>query len=176
MKLVFIYGPPAAGKLTVANELYRLTGFKIFHNHLTVDLITPIFDFDSEIFNNFNSKFRLELIEAAAKKKVNGLIFTFCYAAKEDDKFVKKLINKIEKHKGKVYFVHLYCNNSELYKRVKNHSRNAYRKIKTPSQLKKTLDKWNLISEINFVENLSIDNTITNPKKVASIIQKHYKL
>jgi len=35
MKLVFIYGPPAVGKLTVANALAKVTGFKVFHNHLT---------------------------------------------------------------------------------------------------------------------------------------------
>ncbi len=36
MRLVFIYGPPGVGKLTVARELAALTGFKLFHNHLTV--------------------------------------------------------------------------------------------------------------------------------------------
>ena len=34
MKLVFIYGPPAVGKLTVAKELAALTGFKVFHNQV----------------------------------------------------------------------------------------------------------------------------------------------
>ena len=39
MKLIFIYGAPAAGKLTVANEIARQTGFKVFHNHLSIDCI-----------------------------------------------------------------------------------------------------------------------------------------
>ena len=39
MKLVVLHGPPAAGKLTVALELEPLTGFQVFHHHLTVDLI-----------------------------------------------------------------------------------------------------------------------------------------
>ena len=44
MKLVFLYGPPAVGKFTVAKELAALTGFKLFHNHLTVDVATSIFE------------------------------------------------------------------------------------------------------------------------------------
>lgn len=39
MKLVFIYGMPAAGKLTVAKELAGLSGYKLFHNHQVVDLL-----------------------------------------------------------------------------------------------------------------------------------------
>ena len=39
MKLIFIYGLPATGKLTVAVELAAMTGYKLFHNHLVVDLL-----------------------------------------------------------------------------------------------------------------------------------------
>ncbi len=35
MQLVFLYGPPGVGKLTVGNALSALTGYKLFHNHLT---------------------------------------------------------------------------------------------------------------------------------------------
>ena len=36
MKLIIIHGPPAAGKLTTANEIAAATGFKVFHNHLSI--------------------------------------------------------------------------------------------------------------------------------------------
>ena len=45
MKLIFLYGAPGTGKLTVARELAALTGYRLFHNHLTVDLAKAIFDF-----------------------------------------------------------------------------------------------------------------------------------
>jgi cytidylate kinase len=50
MDLVSIHGPVAAGKLTVARELSHLTGFRLFHNHLTVDAVAAVFDFGSEPF------------------------------------------------------------------------------------------------------------------------------
>ena len=37
MKLIIIHGPPAVGKLAVANEIASSTGFKVFHNHLSID-------------------------------------------------------------------------------------------------------------------------------------------
>ena len=50
MRLIFIYGMPATGKLTVARELARITGFNVFHNHLVVDLLLSIFEFGSKPF------------------------------------------------------------------------------------------------------------------------------
>jgi len=50
MKLVFIYGLPAVGKLTVAKKLSKITGFPIFHNHLVIEMISPIFSFGSPGF------------------------------------------------------------------------------------------------------------------------------
>ena len=44
MKLIFIYGTPATGKLTVAKVLSNKIGFKVFHNHLTFDLVISIYD------------------------------------------------------------------------------------------------------------------------------------
>lgn len=52
MELIFIYGPAVVGKLTIGRELAKLTGFRLFHNHLTVDAIMAVFDFGRESFIN----------------------------------------------------------------------------------------------------------------------------
>lgn len=44
-RMIFLYGPPAVGKLTVANLVSERTGFRVLHNHLTIDAITPVFAF-----------------------------------------------------------------------------------------------------------------------------------
>ena len=47
MKLILIFGPQAVGKMTVGQELATLTGLKLFHNHMTIDLVSPIFDYST---------------------------------------------------------------------------------------------------------------------------------
>ena len=42
MKLVVIYGAPGVGKLTTAKALAELTGFRLFHNHLSFDLVSAV--------------------------------------------------------------------------------------------------------------------------------------
>ncbi len=174
-KLVFIYGPPGVGKLTVAKELAKLTGFKLFHNHLTVDLIHSLFNRDQEIFHHLVRKYRQELLTIAAREKVN-CIFTFVYYAKEDDPIVRKLLSGARKHGAEVLFIKLHCKDAELYKRVKNPSRQAYRKLKKINTLKSIMREKDFVSVIPFGESLVIDNTKLSPKKTAEKIIKHYKL
>lgn len=50
MKLLFHYGPPAVGILTVAREVAALTGYRLFHDHLTVNLALAVFDFGTPGF------------------------------------------------------------------------------------------------------------------------------
>ncbi|MDD5731591.1 MAG: AAA family ATPase [Patescibacteria group bacterium] len=175
MNLVFIYGPPATGKLTVAKELAKLTGYKVFHNHLTVDLITSVLKFGEKNFFEISSRLRLEMIELAAKNNVN-LIFTFCYVRDHDDKFVKDVIRKVKKYNGKICFAQLYSDKKELCKRVVGESRKYHGKIRTAKKLNSCLKEFNLFLPIPFVKNLNIDNTKISAKKVAKMIKEKYKL
>ena len=51
-KVVFVYGPPAVGKLTVASLLAERTGFKLSHNHAIIDAVVPLFDYGTGPFGN----------------------------------------------------------------------------------------------------------------------------
>ncbi len=52
MKLVIIFGPPAVGKMTVGYELAKLTGLKVFHNHMTIEIALNFFDFGQPEFDD----------------------------------------------------------------------------------------------------------------------------
>lgn len=176
MKLIYIYGPPATGKLTVAEELRKLTKYKIFHNQLTVDLLNSILPFGFKGYWKLNSKIRLLILEAAAKQKVKGIIYTHCYAKGEDDKTVKKTIKLMKKYKGKIHFVNLVCDKKELHKRVKHASRENFDKLRSVRGLNLIFKKYELFSSIPYVKSLRIDNTSITPKQTAKKIKSCFGL
>lgn len=170
-----IYGPPAVGKFTVATALAKLTGYKLFHNHLTADAVMALFPFGSPPFSRTLRRMRRELIEEAAREGVS-LIYTYVYAAGQDDPELKDLIRRVGRHGGKVLFVKLYCAHRALHERVRHASRKRFGKIKKLATLKQAMRQYRLEATFPFAESLEIDNTALSPRKVAQIIQRHYRL
>lgn len=175
MKLLIIYGSPAVGKLTVAQEIAKQTGFKVFHNHLTIDVVKPVFEFGSEPFWKLVHQFRIETIEEAARQNVD-LIFTFCYAKDSDDEYVQTIINAVEQNGGEVCFIFLTAEKSEIEKRILSESRQSYSKMKSIEGLHNMWETYELFSPVPFRESLSIDNTDVSPEETAKQIIEHFKL
>ena len=74
MRLVFLYGPPGVGKLTVASALSALTGYRLFHNHLNVDLVTAIFPPSTEAWNRPAHRIRLDVFGEAVRENIDLII------------------------------------------------------------------------------------------------------
>jgi len=175
MKLIWLYGPPGVGKLTVAKELSGLTGYKVFHNHLTTDLVRSIFPREMKETGGLINKYRIELIELAAQKNIN-IIFTFVYAKKLDDAWVRMIVRRVKKYHGEVCFVNLVCSKQEIKKRIKHESRKGYTKIKSVKTLDAVFRRADVFSSVPYAENLVIDNTHLSPRIVARKIKEYYKL
>jgi tRNA uridine 5-carbamoylmethylation protein Kti12 len=176
MKLIFIYGPPAAGKLTVSKALADATRFKIFHNHLSIDCVESVFEFGTKPFARLVDLIRMETIEEAAKEKIDGLIFTFCYAAEHDEPFVRRVIERVEKHGGEVCLVQLICEQSVLEERVLSEERKNFNKASNLDILRKILENYDLFSPFPERSSLTIDNTSLSPQEAARRIITHYNL
>jgi hypothetical protein len=175
MKLLFIYGPPAVGKLTTAMEIAKRTDFKVFHNHLTIDAVKPVFEFGTKPFWKLVDLFRLQTFEAAAREDVN-LIFTFCYAKGSDDKYVAKVSKIIRENGGDVCFVLLTAEREEIEKRVVNESRLKYNKANSVEKLKGFWELHDLFSPVPNEESLMIDNTNSPAYLTALKIVDHFQL
>jgi len=174
MKLIYIYGPPAVGKLSVGKELAKLTKFKLFHAHLTADYVSSIFPLRDDITNDLKCKIAYIMFEEASKHDIN-IIFTKVYYP-NDKNFVKKVIQIIEKYNGEVLFIKLYCKPEKLYKRVTQNSRKAFDKVKKINHLKKILKKDNHFETIPFKKSLIINNDNILPKECAKKIKEYYNL
>src|SRR6185312_270304 len=119
MKLIFIHGAPAVGKLTVARKLAELTGFRLFHNHLTVDLVSALFSFGSEPFILLREQIWLAAFAEAARRNVS-LIFTFNPERTVREGFIQDAINAVESAGGKIIFVELTCDEEQLERRMED--------------------------------------------------------
>jgi adenylate kinase family enzyme len=64
MHLVFVFGPPAAGKMTVGREICARTGYKLLHNHMTVE---PVLDAEGEEARTELADFMAELEKQALR-------------------------------------------------------------------------------------------------------------
>jgi tRNA uridine 5-carbamoylmethylation protein Kti12 len=167
MKLIIIHGAPGVGKLTVARELSRETGYKLFHNHLTVDLVCSMFNFDSEQAIRLSDRFRLEMFEEAARAEIPGVIFTLVYASGDDDAFVQDIIDAVEPHGGVVRFVLLTCETDELLKRVGEESRLRFGKLRDPDVVSELLARYDMATPVPHKPGLVIDNTHLAANEVA---------
>jgi len=77
MKLVFIHGLPATGKLTVARKLITLTGYQLYHNHLAVDEALQLHAFGTPGFVQRRDELWRQFFQRAARERPRGVIFTF---------------------------------------------------------------------------------------------------
>lgn len=159
MKLIVLYGPPAAGKYTIAKAVAEETGYKLFHNHLTVDLLKSVLTFGTPEFFRLSDSIRLDIFEQAAKENVPGVIFTFVYEKPSDDDFVRQLIERVASNNGEIVFIQIYCEQEELLRRVTEESRQQFRKLKSEDALRQALTDRDLMSSIDFVDNSRVDST-----------------
>lgn len=176
MKLLFLYGPPAAGKLTVAQEVAALTGWPLFHNHVSYDLARAFFDRGSPGFFKVVNTVREVVFEAAAAEPLDGLIFTFVYGSPGDDPWVESVIERVERHGGEVLFVRLYCPAEILEERVLLPDRSRFHKVADLETLRQILAAHEVSAPVPFRESLSIDTSCTEPRDAARQIVAHYAL
>lgn len=140
MKLVVISGPPASGKLTVARELEQLTGWRVFHNHLTVDLLGAVFEFGSPPFRELRERIWLDVMVAAARAGLPGLIFTFLPEDTVSPGFFRRLEEQVREAGATTTFAALTTDEDEIERRLNAPSRMAWGKLRSVIQYRELRD------------------------------------
>jgi adenylate kinase family enzyme len=110
LKHVWIFGPPAVGKMTVGQELAKITGLVLFHNHMVMDLTSHFRNAMKEGESGRLTKmFIEEILTAVAKGDSPGLIYTSVstFDNKDSWDYSMKLIDIFESRGAETYFVEL---------------------------------------------------------------------
>lgn len=169
MRLIFIHGPPAVGKLTVARELAELTGLPLFHNHLAVDVLTPLFEFGSPSFVKLRELIWLSVFQEAAKHDVS-LIFTFAPERTVRPSFIQDTITTIEARGGVVHFVRLTCAAGQIEQRLASPSRAEFGKLQSLDQYQ-ALTRAGAFDYPEVPAVLTIDTGVVSPREAAVTIR-----
>lgn len=175
MKLIIIHGAPAAGKLTIAKKVAERTGFKVFHNHLSIDCVKPVFDFGTLPFLRMIELIRFGTIAEAAREGVD-LIHTFVYAFGEDDEHMAKLIAAAEDNGGEVHLVLLVCEKDVLKERIGDESRIRIGKLISPESVERTEERFDVRTPYPGKETLVIDTTEITAREAAALIIQRFEL
>jgi chloramphenicol 3-O-phosphotransferase len=176
MKLVFLYGLPAAGKFTVAKELAALTGYKLFHNHLVVDMLLSVFEFGSEPFVALREDIWLSVFEEAASTGIHGFIFTFNPETSVSGSFVTNASDLVVNLGGSIEFVELTAPHAELLRRIANPDRQQHRKL-TSAPLFEQLHADGVFDTSHMPKpHILIDTSICTAAEAAAEIAKQLRL
>ena len=172
--LLYIYGPPASGKLTVATALAELTGFPLFHNHLSVDAIRCVLPFGSEPFTEVLHRLRLDMFQTAARAGIS-LIFTNNSAWSGPNArsrfaaFATEAERIVEAEGGRVVFVKLSAPMSALEERVARDSRRRLGKLVDIARLRELVE--DLDHSRLHPDDLEIDTSTVGPEGAALYIR-----
>jgi hypothetical protein len=184
--LVIIFGPPAVGKMAVGLELERLTGFGLFHNHMSVDPIIRLFPFDSAAYRRLVDEFRRRIFEEYASSGGKGLIFTFVWALDDprDHEFIDGTMKVFTDRGADVCFVELEAPQAERLRRNETPLRMAekwpQRNVEGSRAFLLDADlKYRMNSSDSFFypeRHLKINNSTLEPDAVARQIAAHFSL
>ncbi|MCW2813308.1 MAG: hypothetical protein JWN84_763 [Nocardioides sp.] len=110
MHLVILFGPPAVGKMTVGREVARLTPYRLFHNHATIEPLLEVFDWGTPPFETLKNEFRTRVIEEAIAHDLPGLVCTLVWPLDdaEDTAFVERYVAPVVAAGHPVDFVELW--------------------------------------------------------------------
>lgn len=183
MKLIWIIGDAAVGKMTVGQELMKQTGLRLFHNHM---MIEPVI----EIFGSFNGYVTQQLREVIfrefAKSENEGMIFTYLWAfdMPSDWDYVAHVTEIFRQQNAEIYYVELIAPQEIRLQRNETPNRLAHKASKRDleaSRARVLRDDANyrcvsIPGEIPFEKYLRIDNSDLAPETVATMIKERFAL
>ena len=183
MKLLFLCGDAAVGKMTVGQELMKITNLRLFHNHMTIEPVIEIFGYyDGKTI----SRLRETIFEEFAASDNYGMIFTYMWAfdQKSDWEYIAHVRSIFEPYGTEFYYAELVASQEVRLARnaTENRLKNKASKRDLETSNQRLLDddkRYRCVSldgEIPFENYIKIDNTNLSPAEAAKIIKERFDL
>lgn len=163
--------------MTVGAAIARRTGFRLLHNHQTIDLVLPYFEFGTAPFRRLVGEFRRRIVEEVAASDLAGLIFTYVRAFDEasDTATIEGLAQTFRERSGAVLFLELQATQEERLRRNEHADRLAAKPFKrdlleSRERLLALDAQYQLNSTGEFdgqADYFRVDNTSLTPHEVA---------
>ena len=185
MKLVFLIGNAAVGKMTVGQELMKITDLRLFHNHMTIEPVIEIFGgFSPTVIN----RLREVIFEEFASSGQYGMIFTMMWAfdMPSDWEYIEhvKTIFQERSPEAEFYYVELVAPREVRLQRNVSENRLKHKASKRDiaASNQRLIDDDSRCriesyeGEIPFENYLRINNTDLSPEDAAKRIKAHFNL
>ena len=186
MKFILITGPQAVGKMTVGQELEKITNLKLFHNHMPIELVNPFFDYGTPGAKRLVRLIREEIFKEVAGSDLEGLIFTYTwdFSDKKDWEYIESLVKIFRDKEAEICYIELEADLEERIKRNKTENRLKHKPSKnTPSGSDEKIRESMMRHRLNSLEGevleknyLKINNTNLDPEVVALKIKERFSL
>ena len=183
MKLVFILGDAAVGKMTVGQELMKITDLRLFHNHMTIEPVIEIMGrFDSQLIADM----RELIFRHYAASDNYGLIFTYMMAfdMQSEWDYLEHVKGIFAPYGTAFYYVELIAPQSVRLQRNKTENRLQHKPSKrdieaSNQRLLRDDANYRCVSyegEVPFENYLRIENADLPAATVAQMIKEHFDL
>ena len=170
MQFVVLHGRPGVGKLTVAKLLQGLTGYRLFHNHLTVDLVASLLPFDAPAAAELRERIWFDALATAARNGVPGVIFTLVFEPTLLPSFHHRLVEVMEAAGADIHWFELQCSPEENARRVVQPDRRRYLKETSAEFLLGGIEGGAYDPPDNLATNTVIDTTNLSAEATVNLV------
>jgi len=181
LKLLFIFGDQAVGKMTVGQELAKITDLRLFHNHMSIDFVKDVF---GTFRYSIVEQVREVIFEEFASSELYGIIFTFMMPFGEQKwiDYIEHISDIFRKHNADVYYVELHAPKEIRLQRNTTENRLTHKPSKRDIEHSNQLieeQKYRCISEegdVPFDNYFKLNNTNIPAEEAAQMIKERFLL
>lgn len=177
---VFIIGAPASGKMTIGQELSKLTGATLFFNHQPIDFALEIYqDFTEEMWEFVRGIYFSFLGTSARNHRSVILTGVIDFSNQYNLMYLKEIQDLLDDYHQEILFVELETGLEERLRRNRTENRLKHKPLKrhieiSEREILETSETLQLNSQIQPNElhhYLKINNTNLSAEEVSKQIQ-----